>query len=397
MAIDFTDVQPGQLITSDLCNRMLRALDQLDERVSDLEQSPGTTPDAPQLQSSVPSGNVNVGSLLRLIGRNFVIPTSGNTVEIGDQEVTDFLSGSNDQQLLFQVPSSLTGLPRQLSVRVRNRNGQSNALQIRVSPLFEEQAGNVFFTDQTPALGQIAHAGEYELRWLVDSQTTHPEQYEFSLRFTNLQGSTEDVWRSSAQITPVRAEIPRSTPRVVTARVRVPGDATSADISLHVEAEHSFLSKDSGPKTLTVGETPAVNNTATTIAPQPPVAFDVAAGRRNQVREATTGSGLECAWSSDGVVEVLAHFTEAGRYDFRAEVADPTRWAVDEPSPPDHAAAAVGLDLPIRVRLRNTDTSHSTAPGVLTIRVVKRNAANTADDFQSWIAIPVRGAQGPFN
>src|SRR5215207_6866153 len=143
MAIDFREVQPGELITSDLWNRMLRALEELDDRVSDLEQAPTTpSPDAPELISRVPSGSVAVGSLLTLIGRNFVVPTSGNTVEIGGAEVTGFLSGSNDQQLIFQVPSTLSNLPQQLAVRVRNRNGRSNALQVRVTPVDAGQAGS---------------------------------------------------------------------------------------------------------------------------------------------------------------------------------------------------------------------------------------------------------------
>ena len=78
-------------------------------------------------------------------------------------------------------------------------------------------------------------------------------------------------------------------------------------------------------------------------------------------------------------------------------IAAPTRWEVEEPQPPEHATVAAGLDQPIRVRLRNKDTAHLTAQSMLKIRAVKRNAANTADEFQSFATIPIRGAAGPFS
>jgi len=149
MALQLNRVDRGDLIRAESWNNLVQALVDLDERLSKLESS-GLLSDVPVLLDRFPRGDITVGSLLTLEGRNFLEPTNRNVVKIGPIEVKDFLRGSDDKTLVLSIPNSFTGLPADLQLSVSNNNGESNTLSVRLLPLIEIPKGQVVFTRLWP-------------------------------------------------------------------------------------------------------------------------------------------------------------------------------------------------------------------------------------------------------
>src|SRR5688500_14845798 len=109
--------QPGDLIPSDEWNLISAAVASLEARVATLEARPNTGL-APVVTGRDPVGDVAVGSRLTLLGRNFIQPADQNTVTLGAASIRAFLSGSDDEHLIFQIPDSFGGLEQNVQVAV---------------------------------------------------------------------------------------------------------------------------------------------------------------------------------------------------------------------------------------------------------------------------------------
>jgi hypothetical protein len=59
-----------------------------------------------------PSGTVQVGTELRVIGQNFAFSIGGQRVYIDDQRVNAFKTGTSDTQLVFDIPLSILNVPQ---------------------------------------------------------------------------------------------------------------------------------------------------------------------------------------------------------------------------------------------------------------------------------------------
>ena len=179
-------VQPGELLTSDLMSQILVDIADLQVAVATLQSATATTLKTPVLISRDPSGDVEVGSKLTLLGVKFRAAGSPNTVMLGSVAITAFLA-EDDTHISFQVPDSFTGLPRNLSVFVSNTGGgPSQSLAVRVLPKSSVQGGKAVILDQTAALGKINIGTTYDLKWLIDSQTLLPVSYKWSFVFATL-------------------------------------------------------------------------------------------------------------------------------------------------------------------------------------------------------------------
>lgn len=113
MAETFPRVQPGDLITADLMNRILAALEGMDGRVTKLEGADSSGGGkAPVITGLMPSGQIRVGQDLTVLGKNFNQPAVNNIVTIDNVRIMQFRFASNDTQLSFFIPQ-VTGLPSQ--------------------------------------------------------------------------------------------------------------------------------------------------------------------------------------------------------------------------------------------------------------------------------------------
>lgn len=129
MAITYTEVRPGEIISSDLINYILDELENLEERVATLETG-GLPSDQVQITGFDPPNQVEAGQLLSILGTNFVFPPSGNTVTIDSTPITSFRPDSTSIELKFIVPASLV-VPeggKNFRITVSNSKGSDDKL-----------------------------------------------------------------------------------------------------------------------------------------------------------------------------------------------------------------------------------------------------------------------------
>lgn len=125
MAQKFERVRPGDLITSDLINLILKELETLIEKVDDLGKTMGQINNAVAITSLLPSGPYRVFQEMQIIGRNFDFFIGSARVLIGSKPVFNFKSGSDDSHLIFDIPDLGIAIPttgRELTLSVRNQS-----------------------------------------------------------------------------------------------------------------------------------------------------------------------------------------------------------------------------------------------------------------------------------
>jgi len=128
-------VRPGDVISSDLIARMIGLINAHDAQLANLGS--GTPPTNNLLAGFDPPVQQNVGGTLHVFG-TFDIPISSNTLTIDGLPIASstFLPGSNNSQLVFIIPSSLS-VPasgtRRVTVHLSNTQGEGE-LQFTLLP-----------------------------------------------------------------------------------------------------------------------------------------------------------------------------------------------------------------------------------------------------------------------
>ena len=138
MGVLFESVQPGDLIASDLFNRLLAEFDKLRNRVAVLEGTPSVG-DVAIIRLVPDSGAVRPGDFLQVLGYGFGLSLGACRAFIDGVEIAQFQPGSNDGQLILIVPDGVgvalpippAGRPGALVVRgpkgTARRDGCPNA------------------------------------------------------------------------------------------------------------------------------------------------------------------------------------------------------------------------------------------------------------------------------
>jgi hypothetical protein len=391
------NVQPGDLITSEFMNLLIDAMRSLDLRISDLEGGDAVNR-PPVLTGRTPTGDIEAGSLLTLLGRNFLRPSELNTVMLDNVPINSFGSNSDDTQLIFTVPDVFGALPRTMPVSVTNQFGASAQLQVRLLPHVQPQGGQVVIFNQTPPLGQINAGSTFELRWLVDSQTVLPAVYNLSVNFSTVFGASAAAWQAGTLLTPSGPrEIPRGSPLAVSARITVPAGATSVQIALRAEPDDPAIAgKSSDALSITVGATPDISDPR--VLPTLPAAIPPFDGTApNAARAASIGgvSGVEVRFGATGLIPIAIHVTPdssaAGTYSFEASVEDPGGLWQSPTVTPTAGSQAAPSDRNLSVHIQNSDAGHSTTVKFLVVRARHTNATTGANDFTSFVRFPIRG------
>jgi hypothetical protein len=104
---NFTPVKPGDLITAAYFNQVLGSFD---SRISALEGATSSS-GAVVITGISPTGPVQVGQQLTVSGKNFGFSVGAQQVFIDTVQVNAFLAGCSDQQLIFNIPTSITNVP----------------------------------------------------------------------------------------------------------------------------------------------------------------------------------------------------------------------------------------------------------------------------------------------
>jgi hypothetical protein len=308
MPEEFERVQPGDLITAELMNRILTLLEGLDERVTELEGGPATG--GPTITRLVPPGPYRVNDTVTVEGSNFQF-TSGLARLFLDGTRIDLDDVSSDTRLLFLVPA-LPGLEEsgtELQLRVVTSQGEASV------PVTVRPAPPVLF-------------GQVDVEWLgVAPETPQPDQpvtfefritsrasqaAEFTLQPAIAVAVNQTLWNSRLQIlnadqTPMaspRVNLQPLQSRIFFARITsVPSGSTGTPFTLSVTASAGTVTRTLGPLPFEVGEEveppdPAINLNPT--GSEPPAAL--------------VGNTVTALPSQLVSVEFFAGFTAAGDY-----------------------------------------------------------------------------------
>lgn len=106
MATTFTSVNPGDVISSDLMNFVLSKIQEYETRLEKLEAGGGSG--QLTITSTNPPYQQNAGRTLSIVGKNFAVPPSSNTVTLGTYVVpaANFQSPNSDTVLTFLIPQN---------------------------------------------------------------------------------------------------------------------------------------------------------------------------------------------------------------------------------------------------------------------------------------------------
>ena len=173
MAIQFDPVRSGDLITADLMNRLLDAVEGLDSRLTKVEQ--GGPPSALPVIASVSPLTPRISETVTLSGSNFGIPIQ-RTVTIDDKLVT---TTGNDSTIAFTVPNldQVTSSGKRVTIVVNNSAGPAST-EVMVFPYIPTKpTGEVWVSLKVPPSGNLG-AGDQVFVYQVLAQVNLDEKYD---------------------------------------------------------------------------------------------------------------------------------------------------------------------------------------------------------------------------
>ena len=368
----FQEVKPGDLITAELMNKVMRQVEDLSGRVDDLEQ--GGVP-AGRVEITEVLGARRVGALLEVRGKNFAVPVELNTVRIDGVPVPDdhFGGGNNAERLFFIVPDEFDGLPKDVTLTVK-AGDSSDSITFTLQEESETMPGGtltVVLSDFSPDHGVIGDGTTYDLTFDVTGITNVAETYDVVATVDESWGL--DVGGTGSDRTTL--EIPQADPpgvtRQVVVAVTVPPetpDETVANLTLTVRSQLNASFQGDRTLALEVG------------APPPGTSTDVVVAFAGTVSApGSTANGEVRVPGTDTEVSVdfnvsLGSEAPAGRYLFFASLETGTGWTV-LPETSDRQPLDMTPNTTSQVSVFLTAGSAAATPDLLITRLEKDDDA----------------------
>ena len=171
MATTFTNVRPGDLISSNLMNFVLTKLQEFDTRISKLETA--SAAGDVQITGFDPPNQQNAGQQLTIFGNNFALPGTSNSVTLNDTSITAFQPNSSTTQLVFIIPASFSPpAGGNVTVTVSNSNGKYSALYV-ILPAIPVTGPNPQITGVSQVSGSTIFVGQ-QIRITGNNFPLHP-------------------------------------------------------------------------------------------------------------------------------------------------------------------------------------------------------------------------------
>lgn len=396
-------VSPGDLIKAEIWSDMIDELIALDARVAALEAiEPIPEPMKPQLTGRSPTGDIAVPSRLTVFGRNFINPPNGqNTLSIAGLDFTQFVPGSNDTQLMVDLPDFGGSPPSSAQVVVSNRNGSSNPLPVQMHAVVQVPTGITDVTKVTQNLATIEVGKKYTFVFQVAATLAHgPETYEVAAAYMNAQGASASAWNSATRlvdesgttIPSSRVLVNTGNPAKVGVEVTVPNGATSVELAVHAESLHNDaqLSTTSPLITVVVGQPYTDNPNAPTF-----ILNSYPTGPAVPIRKKTIGGVdvVQVSFGKSAQISVDVGLRLAGTYTFSASIDNPgTLWALDpvaSPIDPPGATVVSPQSQRVVIGVKNTATSVVSDLHDLALTASKLTGAGGNVEFSTQFRFPI--------
>jgi|GEM_PF-5546792 len=310
-------VLPGDLITAQQMNAIIDAINALQAQISGLSTT--QTNQVVITDLVPPSGTVQIGRELQVLGQNFRFLAGGLQVYVDDQRV-NVLTSATDTKVVFNIPGTIVapqaGRPAVLTIN----NGITSAQRtLSLLPaLILSGAVDVIAngtTPTTPVPGQFVL--NFRLRSRASVDTT----------FAIDPAVSVPAWQSSVQV--LQAQVVIGSRQITLAAgaettfavaLTIPPATNGTAFNVTVTATSGQVVGTSGAQAFTVGAA----------APQPDPTITLGFSASSQVSGAGTISSnlISLAAGASATVRLSATFTIATTYDISAVFAGAANWEV---------------------------------------------------------------------
>jgi hypothetical protein len=249
-------VTAGELITAQLMNRIIEALNALERKVAEFA-------DAVVIDEVSPPGDWRMGEQVTVRGRNFGLPSQNKvTVASGGSIRVTLKSGSSDRLLLFDVPQ-FEGVPASGadgSFMIESPLGSAME-EIRILPPRALPQGQILVGVAPPQVAAIEPGRTYDYTCTVKFRTTESETF----ALTATAGTAQTRWAvavTDASQTPLSELFVPTAPapgvdREVHVRITVPANASgAATMSLTATSKRNPQLAGAGDAIIQVGQPP---------------------------------------------------------------------------------------------------------------------------------------------
>ena len=260
MALLFSRVRPGDLITANLFNRIYDELESLEQRLAAL--GVGGTTDQLSITGIVPSGPVRVGDEIRILGTGFGTSTL-NVVTFDGVLVNQIKAGSSSTQLVVDVPA-LPGIPstgKNVGLFVSNQKGtvSTTLTVLPFAPVVP--TGTITVTPKGSTSGTITPPATVDYKFGITVISTLGDTYDVSATISPASWAVQlldDALVPVSAINLAAGPPPNGVTANLTARVTVPSGATgSGTLTVTVRSRTNPTGLQAArPVTLTVGSAP---------------------------------------------------------------------------------------------------------------------------------------------
>lgn len=266
MAQQFVRVRPGDLIKSDLINRMMDELESLEGRVKKLEATGSGGSNKVVITEPNLSQKLIIGGPLKIVGKNFGLPTQ-NVVLLEEKIIDKFEAGSGDELLIIKAIPNIQNIPeagREVTLSLSNAIGTATTKFILAQPTVTKPTGTLQTKMTAAPAGDITANKAFTFTYTISAVTSMTDVYVIEPK-VDLGWKAELVDDQDNPIKPSELSIeksdPPTAPRVRTAKIRVtvPNAAPNveAKLTLTITSKLNPDLKDvSGATVLKVGAPP---------------------------------------------------------------------------------------------------------------------------------------------
>jgi hypothetical protein len=326
-------VAPGDLITAELFNLMLEEIDKLKQQVV-----VSSTQDDVIISNLIPpSGTLQLGQELQVLGRNFRFTAGGLKVYLDDLPITTFNSAT-DEKLVFMVPTTIsvpTGGKASILTVNNDRTSAQRTLTLLPAITLSGSASVVLQgTSPTTPVAGSPFTLEFRLvsRASVDTTFTIDAQVKVATRQTEWQNNVRVLNQGHTDISSRQLAVgagQQATFFVVLSPIPAGTDNTAFSVTVNVASGN--VQGSSGAQAFTVG----------TVAPQPDPAitsFNFAAFELDAPGDGTvtpTSIGLKAGKTA--TISLTTTLTAVASYSLNGRLASGSNWTitrVNETTPP---------------------------------------------------------------
>ena len=248
LALRPQDVAPGDLITADLFNQILRDINDLMLRVARIEGNTG----GPVIDQIEPGDtDLPTGSRIKIRGRNLKPANADTKVSFGSIEVFDFFPESSDITIELPVPVGFASLPASINVHVTTGGKVSNDIGVRIVEPTVVATGVIVIHSQ----GGGANAdGTFTLQWRIISQLNVARIITLQKRVNAITGGTPGAWLDNIELSDAGPfELQPGASHDVTMTVKVPAGASEASVSLFAQTTDGGFATQATPIVIKAG------------------------------------------------------------------------------------------------------------------------------------------------